>query len=146
MKILHAINRELPNVTQDIMQAKLKCLNRQVAHAVTHAKAKRYADICSRIHYMQMEPRLAWEHIRLLTKGESAHHQQCTAMAMRLSDGPHPPMRQKTCLYLPCTSNKSSTIIALLMPLYLSTSHNNKHYGNSTIHSVGKNLAKLLGN
>jgi hypothetical protein len=33
-----------------------------------------------------MEPCLAWEHIRLLTKGESAHHQQCTAMAMRLLD------------------------------------------------------------
>jgi hypothetical protein len=34
-----------------------------------------------------MEPHLAWEHIRLLTKGESAHHQQCTAMAMRSPDG-----------------------------------------------------------
>jgi hypothetical protein len=33
-----------------------------------------------------MEPRRAWEHIRLLTKGESAHHQQRTAMAMRLPD------------------------------------------------------------
>jgi hypothetical protein len=48
-EILHAINRELPNVTQDIMQAKLKCLNHQVAHVMTHAKAKWYADICSKI-------------------------------------------------------------------------------------------------
>ncbi len=86
-EILHAINHELPIVTQDIMQAELKCLNRHVAHAVTHAKAKWYADICSRIHDMQMEPRLTWEHICLLTKGESAHHQQCTAMAMCLPDG-----------------------------------------------------------
>jgi hypothetical protein len=34
-----------------------------------------------------MEPRLAWEHIRLLTKGESAHHQRRPTMAMRLPDG-----------------------------------------------------------
>jgi hypothetical protein len=86
-EILHAINHELPNVTQDIMHAKLKCLNRQVAHAVTHVKAKWYADICSKIRDVQMEPHLAWEHIRLLTKGESAHHKQCTAMAMHSPDG-----------------------------------------------------------
>ncbi len=88
-EILHAINCKLPIVTQDIMQAKLKCLNHNVAHAVTYAKAKRYADICSKIHDMQMEPHLAWEHIRLLTKGGSAHHQQHTAMAMRSPDGSH---------------------------------------------------------
>jgi hypothetical protein len=34
-----------------------------------------------------MDPRLAWEHIRLLTKGEAAHHEKKTAMAMRLPDG-----------------------------------------------------------
>ncbi len=62
-------------------------LNHHVTHAVTHAKAKWYTDICSKIHDMQMEPRLAWEHICLLTKGESAHHQQCTAMTIRLPDG-----------------------------------------------------------
>ncbi len=74
-EILHAINRELLIVIQDTMQANLKCLNHHFAHTVTHAKAKWYADICSKIHDMQMEPRLAWEHICLLTKGESAHHQ-----------------------------------------------------------------------
>ncbi len=36
---------------------------------------------------MRMEPRLAWAHIRLLAKGESAHHQQKMDMAMRLPDG-----------------------------------------------------------
>jgi hypothetical protein len=51
-EILHAINCKLPIVTQDIMQAELKCLNHHVAHAVTHAKAKWYADICSKIHDM----------------------------------------------------------------------------------------------
>jgi hypothetical protein len=38
---------------------------------------------------MRMEPRLAWEHIRLLTKVESAHHQQRTAMSMHLPDRSH---------------------------------------------------------
>jgi hypothetical protein len=85
-EILHAINSELPIVTQDTMQAKLKHLNRHVAHAVTHAKGEWYANICSKIHDMQMEPRLTWEHIHPLTKGKSAHHQQCTAMAMHLPD------------------------------------------------------------
>jgi hypothetical protein len=85
-EIFHAINHELPIVIQNIMRAELKCLNRHVAHAVTHAKAKWYADICSD---MRMKPHLAWEHIRLLTKGESAHHQQHTAMAMRLPNGSH---------------------------------------------------------
>jgi hypothetical protein len=36
---------------------------------------------------MQIEPCLVWEHICLLTKGKSAHHQQHTAMAMRIPDG-----------------------------------------------------------
>jgi hypothetical protein len=51
-EITHAINRELPNVTQDIMGAELKRLNHQVAHAVAHAKAKWCADICFKIHDM----------------------------------------------------------------------------------------------
>jgi hypothetical protein len=35
---------------------------------------------------MWMEQRLPWEHIHLLTKGKSAHHQHWTTMAMRLPD------------------------------------------------------------
>jgi hypothetical protein len=34
-----------------------------------------------------MDPHLAWAHIRFLTKGESAHHEKKTMMAMRLPDG-----------------------------------------------------------
>ncbi len=69
------------------MRADLKWLNRHIAHAVSHAKVTWYADICQKIHDMRMEPRLAWEHIRLLTKGESAHHHCQTMMAMHLPDG-----------------------------------------------------------
>ena len=35
---------------------------------------------------MNMEPRLAWEHICLLTKGESTHHQCRPTLAMQLPD------------------------------------------------------------
>jgi hypothetical protein len=87
--VLHAIKRN-HHTSPDIhktMQADLKQLNRHIAHAVSHAKEIWYADVCSKIHNMCMDPRLAWEHIRLLTKGEAAHHEKKTAMAMRLPDG-----------------------------------------------------------
>jgi len=87
--VLHAIKRNhhtLPDIHKT-MQADLKRLNRHIAHAVLHAKATWYADVCSKIHNMCMDPRLAWEHIRLLTKGEAAHHEKKTAMAMHLPDG-----------------------------------------------------------
>jgi hypothetical protein len=88
-EVLHATNRcrHLPAAIQATMHANLKQLNRNVAHAVSHAKATWYANICRKMHDMRMEPRLTWEHIRLLTKGESAHHQRWPTMAMRLPDG-----------------------------------------------------------
>jgi hypothetical protein len=88
-EVLHATNQchHLPAVIQETMRADLKQLNRHVAHAVSHAKATWYADICWKIHDMRMEPCLAWEHIHLLTKGKSAHHQHRPTMAMRLPDG-----------------------------------------------------------
>ena len=76
-EVLHATNRchHLPAVIQATMRANLKQLNRHIAHAVSHVKATWYAAICQKIHDMNMDPKLAWEHIRLLTKGETAHHQ-----------------------------------------------------------------------
>jgi hypothetical protein len=46
-----------------------------------------YAKICSKIHNMKVNPCVAWEHIRLLAKGKTAHHKKTTNMAMRLLDG-----------------------------------------------------------
>jgi hypothetical protein len=88
-QVLHTIKRthHLSSDTQATMQADLKCLNRHIAHAVSRAKATWYAEICSKIHNMCMDPRLTWEHIRLLTKGEFAHHKRKTTMAMSLPDG-----------------------------------------------------------
>jgi hypothetical protein len=88
-QVLHATKHahHLPPDIQATMQADLKRLNCHIAHAVSHAKVTWYANICSKIHDMRMEPHLAWAHIQLLAKGESAHHQKKTTMAMRLPDG-----------------------------------------------------------
>ena len=80
----HAIKHtsHLPSAIQATMQFDLNCLTRHISHAVSHAKATWYADICQKIHDMWFNPRLAWEHIRLLPKGETAHHNTMTNMAM----------------------------------------------------------------
>ena len=64
-QVLHSTKHahHLPAEIQATMQADLKCLNRHIAHVVLHAKAVWYADVCSKIHDMRMEPRLAWVHI-----------------------------------------------------------------------------------
>jgi hypothetical protein len=88
-QVLHATKcaHHLPPDIQATMQADLKRLNCHIAHAVSHAKATRYADVCSKIHDMHMEPCLTWAHIQLFVKGESANHHKKTMMAMRLPDG-----------------------------------------------------------
>jgi hypothetical protein len=63
---VHHATKRANHLTADIqatMQADLKRLNRHIAHAVSHAKATWYANICSKIYNMSMEPRLAWTHI-----------------------------------------------------------------------------------
>ena len=40
-----------------------------------------------KIHDMKFNPRLAWEHICLLTKSKLAHHNKMTNMAMQLPGG-----------------------------------------------------------
>ena len=51
------------------------------------AKARWYKGICEKIHEMSMNPRLAWENIRILTGGETAHHKTNLNMSMRLTSG-----------------------------------------------------------
>jgi hypothetical protein len=67
-QLLHAVKQSshLPQSVQSTMQADLRRLNRHIAISVSHAKAKWYAQICSKIHNMRFNPRVAWEHIRLL--------------------------------------------------------------------------------
>ena len=69
------------------MKYDLKQTQKGVADAVILAKAKWHADLCAKIHDMNMNPRMAWEYIRILTEGEAAHHRKSKNMAMKMEDG-----------------------------------------------------------
>jgi hypothetical protein len=62
-------------------------MTKQVKYMVLLAKSHWYSNICSHIHDTRVNPRLAWENIRILTGGRSAHHKKSVNMAMRLPDG-----------------------------------------------------------
>jgi exonuclease III len=64
----------------------LKLMNKQNHDLVELAKAWWYKGLCEKIHQMNMDPRVAWEHICLLTGGETAHHTLTINMAMRLGE------------------------------------------------------------
>ncbi len=53
-EILHATKQyyHLPLDIQSVMRADLKRLNKHITHAMSHAKATWYADICQKIHDM----------------------------------------------------------------------------------------------
>ena len=119
-QILHALKRShhLSPTIHAAMHSDPKRLNRHIAHAVSHAKATWYADVCSKIHNMCMDPRLAWEHIRLLTKGEAAHHEKrrrwrCVSPTVRVLL-----MHRRICQYLPPTLTEYTMPNDLLTPLF----------------------------
>jgi hypothetical protein len=58
-----------------------------LAIKVLIAKAKWAAHLYSKIHDMAMNPRIAWEHIRLLTGGTTVHHKKKITMAIKMMDG-----------------------------------------------------------
>jgi hypothetical protein len=62
-------------------------LNKNIKDKVLIAKAQWAAHICSKIHDMAMNPRLAWEHIRLFTGGSIVHHKKSVPMAMNMPNG-----------------------------------------------------------
>jgi hypothetical protein len=69
------------------LEKKLKEINKHNRDLVELAKAHWYSRICGKIHNMRMNPRLAWENIRILTGGETAHHKMPINMAMKMEDG-----------------------------------------------------------
>ncbi|KAL7525760.1 hypothetical protein ACHAXR_003162, partial [Thalassiosira sp. AJA248-18] len=69
------------------LEIDLKRLRKLVSDKVILAKSKWYAHLCEKIHDMSMNPRLAWEYIKILTGGESAHHRKTKNMAMKRSNG-----------------------------------------------------------
>ena len=82
--------QDTSNLTDDEitkLQLKLKQINKRNHDLVDLAKARWYSGICSNIHNMRFNPRLAWENINLLTGGETAHHKTNINMTMKLENG-----------------------------------------------------------
>ena len=69
------------------IKAQLIVINKRNHDLVELAKARWYKEICEKIHKMSINPRLAWENIRILTGGETAHHKTNLNMSMRLASG-----------------------------------------------------------
>jgi hypothetical protein len=69
------------------IKAQLIAINKRNHDLVELAKARWYKEICEKIHKMSINPRLAWENIRILTGGETAHHKTNLNMSMRLASG-----------------------------------------------------------
>ncbi len=68
------------------LQQQLKSVNKQIRDLVELAKARWYSGICNNIHNMRIDPHRAWENIRLLTDGETAHHKTNINMVMKLKN------------------------------------------------------------
>jgi hypothetical protein len=88
-QLIHALRSSatLPTSIANAMHDALVHLNKTIKDKVFIAKAQWAAHLCSKIHNMAMNPRLAWEHIHLLTGGSTAHHQKSVPMAMKLPNG-----------------------------------------------------------
>ena len=88
-QLLHELRSatDLPPSIIDSMRTQLQCLNKNVKDKVLIAKARWAAHVCSKIHDMRANPRVAWEYIRLLTNGSTAHHKKKVKMAMKMANG-----------------------------------------------------------
>ncbi len=69
------------------IQSQLKTINKRNQGLVALAKARWYKNICGKIHNMKMDPHLAWENIRILAGGKTAHHKTNLNMSMHLRNG-----------------------------------------------------------
>jgi hypothetical protein len=88
-QLIHALrsSAHLPPSIIDSMRVQLQCLNKNGKDKVLIAKAQWAAHVCSKIHNMRTNPRVAWEYIRLLTGGSTAHHKKKVNMAMKMANG-----------------------------------------------------------
>ena len=79
--------RELSSDEITNIKAQLIVINKCNHNLVELAKARWYKEVCEKIHKMSINPHLAWENIRILTGGETAHHKTNLNMSMRLASG-----------------------------------------------------------
>ena len=85
---LHDSSSLNPNEIAAI-KTQLKIVHKRNHNLVEMAEAKWYKGVCSKIHEMNMDPRLAWENIRILTGGKTAHHKTNHNMSMHLENRKH---------------------------------------------------------
>ena len=86
--ICHAIKGETDEVKMREMKVELKQLQKIVNIKCAAAKAHWYRDIAEKIHDMPMDPKKAWECIKLLCGGERLHHKaKKQTMSMKMEDG-----------------------------------------------------------
>jgi hypothetical protein len=88
-EILHTLrlSTDLPPSIIDSMGYSLQRLSKLVKDQVLLAKARWAAHICSKIHNMHSNPRIAWEYIRILASGTTGHHKKKVTMAMKMANG-----------------------------------------------------------
>jgi hypothetical protein len=84
-QLLHALrsSANLPPSIADSMHVQLQCLNKNVKDKVLLTKVRWAAHLCSKIHGMRSNPCVAWEYIRLLTEGTTAHYKKKAQMEMK---------------------------------------------------------------
>jgi hypothetical protein len=107
---LHDSSTLSPEEIADI-KTQIKFVNKRNHDLVELAKARWYKGVCGKIHKMNMNPRLAWENIRILTGGKTAHHKTNINMSMRLENGELASNAKENSQYLARTSTKCSTTI-----------------------------------
>jgi hypothetical protein len=141
-KLLHALHSssDLPQSIADSMCITLHCLNKNVNDKVLIAKACWAAHLCSKIHNMLSNPRVAWEYIRLLTGGTTVHHKKKVQMAMKMADGKLKTDGKENMAVFGPHLTVSSITIALLTKPYSTTSPNAKPSMTLTTPSLSKKL------
>ena len=87
-KMLHAIKHSnRSNNDLEHTKAQLKALQNRIDYNTAEAKHKWSAYYSDKVSKMNFDGKTAWEAIRLLTNGFSAHHKKTKSMAMRLPNG-----------------------------------------------------------
>ena len=107
---LHNSGSLSPHTIADI-KTQMKLVNKRNHDIMKLAKAKWYKGVCSKINKMNIDPRLAWENIRILTGGKTAHHKTNLNMSMCLENG------ELTCIKCEGKHQDGSSFINLTVKL-----------------------------
>ena len=79
--------QDLPQALIDSYHEEKNLLQKLIDIETSLAKSKWYAHHSAKIHDMAFNPRLAWESIKILNGGDTAHHIEKKVMALKLPNG-----------------------------------------------------------